>query len=65
MAKEFSFEEAIGTPKEDKEKKQFSFQDAVQQPSAGFSLKDLALALGQGVGGGTQAISDVVGALDK
>ena len=29
---------------------------------AGFSLKDLALSLGQGVGGGAQAITDITGA---
>jgi len=62
MAKEFSFDEAIGTPKEDKEKKSFSFQDAVKQPEAGFSLKDLALAFGQGVAGTTQSLSDIAGA---
>ena len=33
-----------------------------EKKAAGFSLKDLALSFGQGVGGGTQAISDVVGA---
>ena len=41
MAKEFSFEEAFNAPKEDKEKKSFSFQEAVQQPSAPFSFPDL------------------------
>lgn len=36
--------------------------NAPEPKSAGFSLKDLALSFGQGVGGGTQAITDVVGA---
>jgi len=62
MAKEFSFEEAIGTPKEEKEKKSFSFQEAVQQPSAPFSLKNLGLAFGQGLTGATQDISSIAGA---
>jgi len=62
MAKEFSFEEAFNAPKEDKDKKSFSFQEAVKQPSAGFSLKDLALSFGQGVAGTTQSLSDLAGA---
>ena len=33
-----------------------------QKKAAGFSLKDLALSFGQGVGGGAQAITDVAGA---
>lgn len=35
---------------------------APEPKSAGFSLKDLALSFGQGVGGGAQALTDVVGA---
>ena len=40
-------------------------QNQVNAPppeKAGFSLKDLALSLGQGVGGGAQAMTDIVGA---
>ena len=33
-----------------------------EKKAAGFSLKDLALSFGQGVGGGTQAITDIAGA---
>lgn len=36
--------------------------NAPEPKSAGFSLKDLALSFGQGVGGGTQAFTDVAGA---
>jgi hypothetical protein len=36
--------------------------NAPEPKSAGFSLKDLALSFGQGVGGGTQAITDIAGA---
>ena len=35
---------------------------APEPKSAGFSLKDLALSFGQGVGGGTQALTDIAGA---
>jgi hypothetical protein len=62
MAKEFSYEDALSAPKEDKEKKKFSYQDAAVQPSAGFSLKDLGLALSQGIVGTGQSLSDVAGA---
>jgi hypothetical protein len=42
-------------------------QQVLQKPEqevkpAGFSLKDLALSFGQGVGGGTQALTDIAGA---
>lgn len=37
-------------------------QEEEQKKSAGFSLKDLALSFGQGVGGGTQALTDIAGA---
>jgi len=33
-----------------------------EKKAAGFSLKDLALSFGQGVGGGTQALTDIAGA---
>ena len=36
--------------------------NAPEPKSAGFSLKDLALSFGQGVGGGTQALTDIAGA---
>jgi hypothetical protein len=36
--------------------------NAPEPKTAGFSLKDLALSFGQGVGGGTQAITDIAGA---
>jgi len=36
--------------------------NAPEPKAAGFSLKDLALSFGQGVGGGTQAITDIAGA---
>ena len=63
MAKEFSYEDALSAPKEDKEKKKtFSFQEAVQQPSAKSSLKDIALAFSQGLTGATQDITSVAGA---
>jgi hypothetical protein len=39
------------------------FQKPEQEAKpAGFSLKDLALSFGQGVGGGTQALTDIAGA---
>ena len=36
--------------------------NAPEPKAAGFSLKDLALSFGQGVGGGTQALTDIAGA---
>jgi hypothetical protein len=37
-------------------------QEEEKKKAAGFSLKDLALSFGQGVGGGAQALTDVAGA---
>ena len=54
-----------GTPDFDtvaKAYEQAKLEDTKPVPSAGFSLKDLALSFGQGVGGGTQAITDIAGA---
>jgi len=54
-----------GTPDFDtvaKAYEQAKLEDTKPAPSAGFSLKDLALSFGQGVGGGTQAITDIAGA---
>jgi len=54
-----------GTPDFDtvaKAYEQAKLEDTKPAPSAGFSLKDLALSFGQGVGGGAQAITDVAGA---
>jgi len=61
MAKEFSYEDALSAPKEDKEKKGFSYQEAAQQPSAKSSLKDIALAFSQGLTGEAQNIASVAG----
>ena len=54
-----------GTPDFDTVAKAYEMaksEETKPAPSAGFSLKDLALSFGQGVGGGTQAITDVAGA---
>ena len=52
-----------GTPDFDTVAKAYEMAKSEEtKPSAGFSLKDLALSFGQGVGGGTQAITDVAGA---
>jgi len=54
-----------GTPDFDtvaKAYEQAKLEDTKPAPSAGFSLKDLALSFGQGVGGGTQALTDIAGA---
>ena len=37
-------------------------QEEEKKKAAGFSLKDLALSFGQGMGGGTQALTDIAGA---
>ena len=54
-----------GTPDFDTVAKAYELaksEETKPAPSAGFSLKDLALSFGQGVGGGTQAITDIAGA---
>jgi hypothetical protein len=54
-----------GTPDFDTVAKAYEMaksEETKAAPAAGFSLKDLALSFGQGVGGGTQAITDIAGA---
>ena len=54
-----------GTPDFDTVAKAYEMaksEETKPAPSAGFSLKDLALSFGQGVGGGTQALTDIAGA---